>query len=68
MLLNTGNKHEGLFVNGRYEGPGRFYSLDGKVYEGLWRGGHRDGPGTIIYPNGKRVPMQYSNGQVVKPA
>eukprot|EP00756_Hemistasia_phaeocysticola_P026140 Hpha_TRINITY_DN16043_c0_g1::TRINITY_DN16043_c0_g1_i1::g.119246::m.119246 len=46
------NRYVGSFVEGRREGQGIFYYVDGAVYEGLWRDNTKHGEGKLVFANG----------------
>ena len=44
---------EGNFVDGRFEGVGRYYYKNGRFFIGNYKNGFREGKGIIYYENGK---------------
>lgn len=55
----NGEKYDGEFVDGRIEGYGKYYWLDGKWYEGTFKDGKLHN-GIVISPDGKI--SEYVNG------
>ena len=47
MTYTTGFRYEGDFVNGFYEGSGKYSYPDGSSYTGMWVAGARHGVGTL---------------------
>ena len=45
--------YEGEFINGKFEGNGKYIYDDGKYYIGQYKNGLREGKGIIYYKNGK---------------
>lgn len=44
---------EGNFVDGRFEGIGKYYYKNGRYFIGNYKNGFREGNGIIYYPDGK---------------
>jgi hypothetical protein len=61
LSLKNGDKYDGEFVDGLYDGYGKYFWSDGRWYEGLWKQGKID-KGTIFFPDGKFAEVE--NGQV----
>ena len=55
ILYNRNNiiKFEGDFINGTFQGNGRYNLEGGEYYEGQWLNGKRNGRGILYYSNGK---------------
>ena len=45
---------EGVFVDGRLEGPARIEWADGRAFTGRYRNGLASGPGILTFPEGHR--------------
>jgi hypothetical protein len=43
-----GDKYEGWWVDGKWEGKGRLVKMNGEKYEGDWVGGKKDGKGELM--------------------
>lgn len=48
-----GSRYEGLKVDGKREGWGRFHFQDGGLYEGEWHENKMHGYGRLFYQSGK---------------
>ena len=48
---NGNIEFEGDFINGKYEGNGKYIYENGNYYIGQWKNGHRNGRGIIYYKN-----------------
>ncbi len=53
---------EGWYENGKFDGPGRYYSTDGNMYEGGWKECVRHGKGKLYYKDGRVVDETWENG------
>ena len=49
MYWNDGDRYEGEWRNGKYEGKGIYYWNDGDRYEGEFRNGKAEGKGIYYY-------------------
>jgi hypothetical protein len=47
------NIYRGNFLQGRREGFGTFFYLNGSQYTGYWVNNMKEGTGLYIYPDGK---------------
>ena len=45
-------KYDGDFVNGKYEGNGKYICENGNYYVGQWLNGNKHGKGKVYYKNG----------------
>ena len=53
MKKQVCNIYRGSFVQGRREGFGTFFYLNGSQYTGSWVNNIKEGNGLYIYPDGK---------------
>lgn len=52
-IWTTGERYEGSWSNGKFEGYGSYTWGDGSKYSGNWRAGNRNGEGTFYETSGK---------------
>ncbi len=52
-IWTTGERYDGSWRNGKFEGYGSYTWLDGSKYSGNWVAGNRNGQGTFYEANGK---------------
>jgi len=52
-IWTTGERFEGSWRNGKFEGYGSYTWSDGSKYSGNWSAGNRNGQGTFYEPSGK---------------
>lgn len=55
-------RYVGDFVNGKYEGFGKYRHFNGEYYTGYWKNNYRHGEGTIIYENGDIYSGSWKDG------
>lgn len=54
LLLKNGEKYEGYFRNGNFNGNGKYFYKDGSVYDGGNKDGLADGFGTMFFSSGTK--------------
>ena len=47
--------YEGEFINGKYEGIGKYYYDDGNYYIGQWKNSLRNGEGVLYIQDGRVI-------------
>lgn len=60
---SNGNIYEGLVVNGKAEGKGKFTWTNGDRYEGDFSNNEMNGKGILTYANGDRYEGEFVNGK-----
>ena len=55
--------YDGDFVNGLFEGDGKFIYENGEYYIGQWLNGKKHGKGKYIWENGNYYIGQFLNGK-----
>ena len=60
---SNGNVYEGLVVNGKAEGKGKFTWTNGDRYEGDFSNNEMNGKGILTYANGDRYEGEFVNGK-----
>ena len=65
IYYKNGNiKYDGEFVNGKFEGNGKYIYENGEYYIGQWLNGNRHGKGIYYYKNGNiKYDGEYVNGE-----
>ena len=60
-------KYIGNFVNGKYEGKGKYYDKSGEMYDGSWKKGLKHGKGYECDKNGIIIKeCYYKKGKLKK--
>ena len=59
LLLPDGRRYTGQFVNGSFNGSGRYTWLDGRQYTGEFKNNAFDGKGKLSFPDGKAYEGQF---------
>lgn len=54
--------YEGEYIDGRKEGKGKFWYVDGTVYEGQWRNNEKHGKGKETYSDGACYEGEFEGG------
>ena len=57
-------RFEGVFYNGRRNGKGKFYDVDGSLFIGEYVDDTKQGEGTLYYPNGHIFQGEFYNGEI----
>lgn len=63
VVLPNGDRYEGGFKNGLFNGWGTYYYANGDVYEGNFFNDMRHGRGTMVFANGNRYAGEWMNDQ-----
>ena len=63
-FYSNGDKYEGYFLNGKYQGKGKYTWSNGDYYEGEFTGGQISGTGRIVFANGEFWEGLFASGQV----
>ena len=61
-IHNKGASYSGDFLEGLFEGIGRYNFTDGAYYEGEWSSSKMHGQGCYTDPNGSKFEGQFFNG------
>ena len=62
-ISSGGDKYEGQFENGMFNGQGTLIWPDGGKYVGEWLDDKQHGQGTYIYPDGSKYVGEWLNGK-----
>ena len=54
-MFADGEKYEGEFRNGLFEGHGVYFWVSGKRYEGMWEKNLMNGMGMTVWPDGRKL-------------
>ena len=63
-MFDSGNIHEGEYVDDKREGWGRFIWSDGAYYDGNWSNGMRTGQGKYVHASGEVEQGQWVEGEL----
>ena len=63
--FSDGEKYEGEYKDGEYDGQGTLTLLNGDMYEGEFKDGKYDGQGTWTYYNGDKYVGEWKKGVVI---
>ena len=58
-----GEKYEGEWKNGKWDGQGTFTSPDGRKYVGEWKDEKENGQGTMSLSNGEKYVGEFKDGR-----
>jgi hypothetical protein len=58
------NIYRGFFHQGKRDGQGSFFYMNGSQYTGFWKNDLKHGPGIFIYPDGKIVAGNYEENRL----
>ena len=61
--LTDGEKYEGQFKDGSFNGQGTFTFADGRTYVGQWKDDKRNGQGTLTHAGGDKYVGQWKDNQ-----
>jgi hypothetical protein len=64
MHFKSGLVYEGGWYNGKENGFGVLYELDGTVYNGEWLEGVQHGEGEYLYESGQIFRGLFENGKI----
>ena len=59
--MTNGDKYQGEFMNGRFQGRGTYTYADGGRYTGQWRDNKRSGKGMYTGPRGAKYVGEFEN-------
>ena len=54
--------YEGEFLNGKFNGKGKYSYPDGQIYEGDYVNGVKEGNGKLTFPSGRIYEGPFVNG------
>ena len=63
-FYSNGDKYTGYFLNGKYQGQGKYTWSNGDYYEGEFSNGQISGTGRIVFANGEFWEGLFSAGQI----
>ena len=63
FYFSYGDKYEGEFVAGLYEGKGTYHYANGNRYDGEWVADEREGKGTYHFAAGHVIVGRFKGGQ-----
>ena len=66
-IFQSGNVHEGEYVDDKRHGWGRFIWSDGAYYDGYWLNGMRSGQGKFVHADGKIEEGIWNAGEMQLP-
>jgi len=64
-IFESGNIHEGEYVDDKREGWGRFIWSDGAYYDGNWSNGMRNGQGKFVHASGEIEEGVWKEGELI---
>lgn len=60
-----GDRYEGAFAEGRYQGQGKLIERSGRTFEGAFVAGNAEGHGILTMTDGSKIEGEFKDGYVV---
>ena len=66
MTKRGGDRYEGTFVNGKFDGEMSVYYSDGRKFRGMYKNGMRNGKAIEMSKEGRRREVMYVDDEEVQ--
>ena len=66
FTFSNGERYEGEFANGKFEGKGKYYYSNGDIYDGEWSNDKKNGIGKYVLNDGSEIEGEWKDDFPVK--